>query len=188
MNALLQQLAGGDRRSIGAVPAVVRQVLADPAMFSSIIDGMTAADPLIRMRCADAAEKITARRPELLAPFRNRLLRLAGTAQQQEVRWHLAQLLSRLELSRAQRRRVVEIMSAYLDDDSSIVKTFAMQTMADIAGKDESLRGPILKTLQRLTRTGTPAMRSRGRKLLAELTSLAALTPTDTKPRSRRRR
>jgi hypothetical protein len=62
------------------------------------------------------------------------------------------------------------IMSEYLTDTSKIVKTFSMQTLADIAADDPSLRGPIVARLFRLTQTGSPAMKSRGRKLLARLT------------------
>jgi hypothetical protein len=49
------------------------------------------------------------------------------------------------------------------------VKTFTMQALADIAARDAELRAPITERLKRMTRTGTPAMRSRGRKLLAQL-------------------
>ncbi len=83
-----------------------------------------------------------AHHPEYLAPYKTRLIRLAGAAQQQEVRWHLAQLLSRVELSGPERRRVVAIMSEYLTDTSKIVKTFAMQTLADIAADDPGCEGP----------------------------------------------
>jgi hypothetical protein len=63
----------------------------------------------------------------------------------------------------------VEILAEYLTDTSKIVKTFSMQTLADIAAQDSELRGPIIERLERLTRTGSPAMKSRGRKLLARL-------------------
>jgi hypothetical protein len=169
MNALLRPLQGGDRRSIRGVVEVVRNVLENPKLFPDVFHGMSNADPLVRMRCADALEKITVEHPEYLDPYKQSIIELAQTAEQQEVRWHLAQLLSRLELNRPQRRRVVKILERYLTDRSSIVKTFAMQTLADMALRDAGLRGPIMKQLQTLTRTGTPAMKSRGRKLLARM-------------------
>jgi hypothetical protein len=58
---------------------------------------------------------------------------------------------------------------AILDDDSRIVRTFAMQVLADLAEHDEQMRSWLLPLLAELTRTGTPAKRSRGRKLLARL-------------------
>lgn len=171
MKDLLGQLKGGDRRSIRGVSEVVTQVMADPTLFPVVFNGMTDADPLVRMRCADAVEKITAVRPELLAPYKKRVLRLAAKAEQQEVRWHLAQLLSRIELGASERRHAAEILTEYLKETSRIVKTFAMQALADIADQDAALRGPITMRLRRLTRTGSAAMKSRGRKLLARLES-----------------
>lgn len=169
MNGLLDALRGGDRRSIRGVPEVVKRVLAEPALLRNLFAGLTHEDPLIRMRCADAIEKVTAVRPQQLAGYEREILRLASLATQKEVRWHLAQLLSRLELDARERRRALRSLNAYLADPSSIVRTFAMQALADLAGRDAALRGPILRRLQRLARTGTPAMRSRGRKLVARL-------------------
>ncbi|MGE3510386.1 MAG: hypothetical protein AB7N65_16060 [Vicinamibacterales bacterium] len=143
--------------------------MADPVLFPDVFDGIADPDPLVRMRCADAVEKITAARPEYLAPYKTRVIRLAAVAEQQEIRWHMAQLLSRLKLNPSERRRVVEILTRYLTDTSRIVKTFAMQTLADIGTRDPELRAPIMDRLKRLTRTGSPAMKSRGRKLLARL-------------------
>jgi len=44
-----------------------------------------------------------------------------------------------------------------------------MQALADLAERDQQIRRWVLPLLAELTRTGTPAMRSRGRKLLARL-------------------
>ncbi|NTW65016.1 MAG: hypothetical protein HGB21_01695, partial [Nitrospirae bacterium] len=70
MHAILQKLTGGDRRSIGKANEVVAEVLARPALFREVLSGMLTGDPLVRMRAADAVEKITASHPEYLAPHR----------------------------------------------------------------------------------------------------------------------
>jgi hypothetical protein len=167
MNSLLWQLEGGDRRSIGAVPRIVERVLADPRRFPTLLRGMAAPDALVCMRCADAVEKITRGHPEYLALHKRWLIRFAATAQQQELRWHLAQILPRLRLQTAERRRVKQILESYLRDRSRIVR--ALQGLADIAGQDSELRAPIVRRLEGLTETGSAAMRSRGRKLLRVL-------------------
>jgi hypothetical protein len=46
-----------------------------------------------------------------------------------------------------------------------------MQALADLAGQDSVLRDEVIKILHDLTQTGTPAMQSRGRKILAKLGS-----------------
>ena len=75
-------------------------------------------------------------------------------------------MVPRLELTREERATVLEILLGYLNDKSNIVKTFSMQALADLAEKDTNLRVQVIPLLEELTRTGSPAMRSRGRKLL----------------------
>ena len=69
---LIAMLRGGDRRSIGKSSQVVASVLADPNRFKEVFEGMLHADPVIRMRAADAVEKITAKHPEYLHPYKAR--------------------------------------------------------------------------------------------------------------------
>ena len=163
---LARHFKGGDRRSLEGVDAVVALVLAEPASFASLLQGLSADDPIVRMRSADAAQKVAQRLPRLLRAHRAKILRLAEEATQQEVRWHLAQMLSLIELRKPERARAVKLLHGYLSDRSSIVRTFAMQALADIALADQELRPDIIVTIARLTRCGTPAMRARGRKLL----------------------
>lgn len=170
---ILKMLEGGDRRSIGKSNEVVARVLETPGMMGILFSGMASDDPLVRMRCADAAEKVTAQRPEYLHPHKNALLKTLAKTGQKEVRWHIAPMLVRLPLSEAEQKCVVDILLAYLNDRSSIVKTFAMQALADLAMRDEKLRPLALRHIQELAVIGTPAMKARGRKLLTQLSRLA---------------
>lgn len=139
-NNLLKKLTAGDRRSIGRADEVAALVLKQPKQLGELMYGMRAADPLIRMRAADAAEKASHKQPNLLRPFKGELLRLLAEAREQELRWHLAQMVPRLPLTVKQRFRAAAIFRLYLEDRSSIVKTCALPALADIAAKDESLR------------------------------------------------
>ena len=168
VHKLAVKLSGGDLRSIGRAEEVVREVLADPSLFEPLIMAISHAEPVVRARAADAAEKISQARPELLAPFRKHLLQLAAVAEQQEVRWHLAQMLPRLELTARQRGEAADILFGYLKDKSGIVRTFALQGLADLARRSPELLEAVLPELEAAVRSGTPAMRSRARKLLAE--------------------
>ncbi|MBS1910815.1 MAG: hypothetical protein JST22_02400 [Bacteroidetes bacterium] len=169
-----RKLSGGDRRSIGRADEVVRDVVARPELFADLIEGLDDADLLVRMRCADAAEKITREHPEYLVPHRRRCLQLLVRSTQQEVRWHLAQIVPRLRLTRAERASVVEALFRYLADRSSIVRTLSMQALADLSLDDPELRRRILPLMEHLAVTGTPAMRARGRRLLRQLRDLDA--------------
>jgi hypothetical protein len=150
----------------------VADVLADPTLFGELFQGMLNDELLIKMRAADAVEKITALHPEYLQPYKNQLIEQVASIDQQEVRWHVAQMLPRLELSAAEQAQAVEILLGYLNDKSKIVKTLAMQALADLAEREARLRPQVSKLLAELTETGSPAMKSRGQKLLNRLSKI----------------
>jgi len=172
MKPLLKRLRGGDRRSVGNSLEVAADVLANPRLFPELFGGMLSDDPIIRMRAADAVEKVTLHNPILLQPLKKKLLTKVALIDQQEIRWHAVQLFSRVEWTRPERTRIIAILQDYLKDKSSIVRTFAMQSLGDIAMKDVKLRKSIVKQLQELAENGTPAMQARGKKLLTALSSL----------------
>ena len=162
---LLKMLEGGDRRSIGRSEEAAAEVLANPLLFQELVQGMSSDDPIIRMRAADAAEKVTAHNPLLLEKHKKKILTIART-DQQEVRWHVAQMTPRISWSAVERKKVAAILHEYLNDKSSIVRTFAMQALAELALQDPRLRPSITRKIEELTAVGTPAMKARGKKLL----------------------
>ena len=166
---ILSLLEGKDRRSIGAADRVVAMVSKDPKQFTALIAGMWSTDGVVRMRAADAAEKVTRRRPSLLQVYKRELLGLLGEAREKELRWHLAAMIPRLNLNAAERVWVVETLTGYLDDQGSIVKTFALQGLADLATKEPSLAPAVVEKLRGAMRNGTAAMKARARKLLLQM-------------------
>jgi len=57
-----------DRRSIGQAEAVAAELLAAPERFAELLDAIGHEDPLVRMRAADATEKLTAAAPTCSPP------------------------------------------------------------------------------------------------------------------------
>jgi hypothetical protein len=169
MHTLLKKLQGGDRRSIGRVDEAVAAVRHKPGLFADLVDGLFETDPLVRMRAADAVEKISVDFPEYLQAHKSRLIDLAGETTQQEVRWHLAQILPRLHLELAEKKEIEKILFLYLDDRSKIVVTFALQALTDFAVEDKKMQPRIIRVLKKNFQTGSPAIKSRCRKLLKVL-------------------
>jgi hypothetical protein len=166
---ILTLLEGGDRRSIGRAGEVAAMVSKDPGLFPELIAGLWSDDPLVRMRAADAAEKFTRADHKFLQPYKKDLLGLMAETRQQELRWHLAAMIPRLELNARERQRAVSLMHSYLEDRSSIVKTSALEGLADLARHDSSLQPTVIELLRESVRNGTPAMKARSRKLLLQL-------------------
>jgi Mg2+/Co2+ transporter CorC len=144
-------------------------VAKNPRLFPKLISGLWSADPLVRMRAADAAEKVTRKKPALLIPYKKELLGLMTEATEQELRWHLAVMVPRLPLNAEEKQLATSLFNGYLEERSSIVKTFALQGLADLAQGDPSMRTTVVEVLRQATRNGTPAMKARSRKLLFQL-------------------
>jgi hypothetical protein len=164
---IVDKLRGGDRRSIGRSDEVAQTISSNSKLFARALAATLDADPVIRMRAADAIEKASALNPKLLQPHKRVILKKIAAIPQQEVRWHVAQILPRLKLTPKERDHAVTILFDYLEDKSSIVKTFAMQALADFAQTDSNLQERFVPMLEFLTANGTAAMRAQGRKLLA---------------------
>jgi hypothetical protein len=166
---VLGRLAGGDRRSLGDADQVAAMVMKNPRMFGALISGFWDADPIVRMRAADAAEKVTRTKRELLGKYKKELLGLMAEETQIEVRWHLALMVPRLDLNAKEKETAASSLRRYLENRSAIVRTHALQGLADLAETDASMRPAAIELLREAARTGTAAMKARSRKLLLKL-------------------
>jgi len=99
------------------------------------------------------------------------LIKLVNDVKQQEVRWHLCQIIPRLTLSLKERIELTEYFKFYLTDKSRIVVTFTMQALVDLAGNDSTMKSDVRPIIEKLMKVGSSAMQSRGRKLLLKLDS-----------------
>jgi hypothetical protein len=141
----------------------------NPERMPELVRELDNRDPVVRARAADALEKLTANRPVLLEPFKEALFRMACENRQKEVRWHLAQMLPRLSLRHGEISAAFSLLEGYLEDRSVIVKVCAMQAMYELSLREPALRSRLRALVETSCRAGAPAMRARGRKLLARI-------------------
>ena len=66
-------LMGGDRRSIGRVDEVLELVLGQPKRVGELAKLLWDSDAVVRMRAADALEKISRERPEWIENFKDEI-------------------------------------------------------------------------------------------------------------------
>src|SRR5579872_4254928 len=152
------RLSGGDPRTLAGVRQLVTDVRSAAAL-EAVVDAMFAQDAIVRMRAADAAEKISRSHPQWLQPQRQRLLSLLGTAQP-SLRWHLAQMLPRLRLDRDDWRRVVSRLWRWTKDESRIVMTSSAEALVELSRRDAGLRTRIVRLLSRWQRSDVPSLRA----------------------------
>jgi len=174
------------RISSGRTAEVVEFVRANPKKAGQLLECLWDDEAAVAMRAADALGKLTRRRPDAPDPVRESLLELLqrswkapligllAEATENKLRWCLAAMVPRLVLTASECERVAGILETYLEDRSSIVKTCALQGLADLARQDRSLLPEVIDLLRIHSRSGTPAMRARGRILLKQLESVRA--------------
>ena len=168
-------LREGDRRTVGHVAQVVETVLREPKLVPALVHCMFDTDEGTRMRAADVLEKVSRQRLGELQPYTSALLGLFEETEQQELRWHLALILPRLRLDGNERHRTSRTLQQCLTAKSSIVRTFALQGLSDLAAQEPAFMPLALDALRTAERNGTPAMKARSRKLMKLLAKRAEM-------------
>jgi len=170
MSEIFKKLKGGDLRSIGNVDEVISDILKKESLFAEFFEGMLNENALIRMRAADAIEKISRTNPEYLQPFKIRLINDVSKVEQQEVRWHVAQMLPRLDLHKEEVPQIFDLLMHWIESSNSrIVKVNSLQGLADIAEKYPDFKALVISKVEDVIVNGSPAMVSRGKKLIRKL-------------------
>ena len=163
-------LTGGDLRSVGHVEEVVIFVGDDPDRFIELMTGLTDDRPVVRMRSADAIEKLTRRHPELLQAHQASLFEQLHRATQQEVRWHLAQLMPRMTWTEEEAAEIVYVLTGWIGTETSaIVIVNSLQALFDLSMLHSRFRDEVVALLEANLESGSPAVKSRCKKCLRDM-------------------
>jgi hypothetical protein len=171
MTKVLDKLKGGDRRSIGRADEVVSDIQKNQSLFKEVFKGLYSDDHVVRMRSADVVEKITRKNPGLLTGFEKTIIKELSQIEQQEVCWHIALILPRLSYSKGQEKEILAILKRYLSHKSKIVNVNAMEALAMLATKNNTILRDVKRIIKLKVASGSPAIQARGEKLLKRLSS-----------------
>ncbi|MFC2169852.1 hypothetical protein ACFLRM_04735 [Acidobacteriota bacterium] len=135
MKDILQDLRGGDLRSIGRADEVAQKIEKNPALFRAVFKGLYDRDPIVRMRSADVIEKVTRNKPELLSSHKSEIVTILASAEQQEVCWHVAQIAPRLEYTEDEENRIIEVLKHYLSHKKQNRKGISTRVLSRLCRK-----------------------------------------------------
>jgi tagatose-1,6-bisphosphate aldolase len=166
---IVEALSGGDRRSIGRSNEVAAYALAHRSAVPELVAALEHQDAVVRMRAADALEKLSVRKAEWLTPHAGAILAAAGRRQDQEICWHAAQVLPRLDLDAAQHGMSVTLLRDLLAHRSRIVRASALAGLVDLSQRDPALRDQAAALVRKASMSGIPSLEARARKLLRRL-------------------
>ena len=170
MSGIRQKLSGGTRTSVGSADQVIQALLKSPSGLTEIYDLFLDEDAVVAMRASYVAMRVAEQSPDSVTPFAKDLIRNLSRYTQQEVRWHIPQLFSHIELSTAQRRKVYEVFMDWAETDKSkIVGYYCLQTAADFAELDETLLQDFIPRLRKANKSGAKSIQNRCKKIAKQL-------------------
>ncbi|MGA9673430.1 MAG: hypothetical protein WBQ94_29840 [Terracidiphilus sp.] len=171
---LRNELAEGrNPLALGRVCALTQRFRAQPQKAAQLIQFLWDNDEGVSSRAADILERISRTScpalDRIFSEYKKAFLGLLPEAKPKKLRWNLALMLGRLPLTPSEARRATAVLESWLNDKSSIVKTAALQGIADLTMCDPAMLPGAVDLLRIQGRSGTPAMRARSRILLKRL-------------------
>ena len=170
MHSDREKLTGGTRTSVGSADEVIQKLLKNSAGLPAIYDLFLDKDPVVAMRASYVAMKVAEQKPDSVEPFAKDLLKNLNLYTQQEVRWHIPQLLTHLNLTLAQRRKAYEVLMEWSETDKSkIVGYYSLQTAANFAETDDKILQDFIPRLKKANKLGAKSIQNRCKKIAKQL-------------------
>jgi hypothetical protein len=170
MSGFREALSGGTRTSVGDADQLIRKLLKAPSGLSEIYRLFLDEDPVVAMRASYVAMRVAELKPESVEPFAKDLLKNLNLYTQQEVRWHIPQLLVHLHLTKAQKRKAYEVVMGWAETDKSkIVGYYGFQAAADFAETDQALLQDFIPRIRKANKTGAKSIQNRCKKIAKQL-------------------
>lgn len=163
----------GHKNSLGRVNDVIDQVLADSSRLEELYNTMFGQDAWVRMRAADAFEKVCREHPEWIVPYIDRIQNELSTCSQPSIQWHIAEIYCQVELDKGQKAHAIKWLKNLLSsvDVDWIVAANSMKALAYFAAHGEVTKTALRTSLKNQLSHKSNAVVKRAKKLLAEFPS-----------------
>ncbi len=166
MNNFDQYLSGGDLRSISKVDQLL-SLIKTQYDFDELFQYLFSKDRLLVMRAADAIEKVTVNKPELLAKHKSEIIQFLKTEKNKEFKWHLALLMTRLDLSQTEFVEVWNKLFEWAVDkkESKIVRVNSFQSLFELAKINKEFENELNLLVSKIRSENIPSLNARLKKL-----------------------
>jgi len=176
MKNYFSKLKGGDLRSIARANEVVNDVK-NQEDFDVLFKELYHTDRKIRMRTADAIEKITVSNPEYLTSHKKELIHLCTQVQHIELKWHLALIISRFPLKPTELKKVWRLLSGWAKDKeaSKIVRVNSLQSLYTLCEQNNNLKSELKWMIDEISKENIPSLNARIKKNQSSLLPSSAI-------------
>jgi hypothetical protein len=161
----LHRLTLGFWASKEELQELANAALQKPGRIKKLFEFLFHEEPRVQAQTARAICRVAEAQPALIQPYKDLLFQDVAVNEHWILRASFCRMIPKLKLTSRDIHRVEKILVDYLNDESSVVKTCAMEALFELTRIEPKLRDDIMPLLEFLTHTGTPAMRARGRQL-----------------------
>lgn len=164
-------IVGGHTNSLGRVDEVIAIVLHDKTRLEELYNTMFDPDAWVRMRAADALEKICREHPDWLVPYIDRFASDLASSTQPSIQWHIAQIYKEVSLTSEQRSFAINWLKKLLATTQVdwIVAANAMETLAYFTQQGAFPADELVALLKVQQHHKSNAVIKRADKLLAKM-------------------
>lgn len=168
-------LLGKDLRTIRQNSIVVQSVQ-DQQTFDELFSLVFHHERPLVMRAVDAVEKLTSKHPEFLKPHKSQLLSVLKSADHKELKWHIAQLIPRVDLSEDELQKVWHTLAYWVQNknESKIVRVNALQGLFDLSKANPELKAELNNIIADAEHEMIPSLQARIRKIKTTIANNAA--------------
>lgn len=164
-----ERLAAGPVRGLGCANEMAAEAAKNPATLKQLVEAASDSRAVVSIRAANALKKVQEAKPDLLAAHAGKIIRCALGCEELRTRWNLTLVVGELQLKGRDRQLATELMFEALGSDSGFLRTFAMTGLVNLAQGDEKLKARVREVVQRGLEDSSAAMRSRARRLIAQV-------------------
>lgn len=159
-------MRGDDLRSIGKSNSIAKAI-GNQAEFDELFQYLFHEDRLVKMRAADALEKISARHPGYLAGHKKELFALLNKEAGIELQWHVAQLIARVSLTEKETKAVWAKLFEWAmnKNQSRIVRVNSLQSLFDLSNLYPGFQNKLTAIINKLEEEQIPSLSARIKKL-----------------------
>nr|WKN39861.1 hypothetical protein K4G66_14290 [Tunicatimonas sp. TK19036] len=173
MSNWMKLLSEGPPLKLGKTDQIVYLMEQDPETFDKVFATLFQENLTIKIRAANAVEKVTRGRPEWLLPHQQTLLaNLSELAQPFSVKMATAALLGHATWTDEDVLEVLAILRLWLLDTNTFVKVNCLQALTQIAQRHPWLTSEVIGLIENEMAKGKASIKARGRKLLKQLNAM----------------
>lgn len=164
---------GGKSNSLGKVTEVIDLVLHDPQRLDELYTCLFEEDAWLRMRAADALEKVCRQHPDWLLPYIDKFFDELSNSTQPSIQWHLAQIYREVSLTSEQKKQAAAWLKGLLSnkDVDWIVGANAMDTLVQFTKEGTFPQSEMVSLLKVQQGHKSNAVIKRANKFLTELST-----------------